>query len=218
MRARYQHPEPPAEVKAVVFDLDGVIFDSLPANIAFYNHILEHLGREPVAERFSEVIHREAMHGSLKTLLGEGGEADLERALAYWRTMDSTPFLKLLKLYPHARETIEHLRARFSVAVATNRTATAHSSLAHFGLLELFDAVATPDTAGAAKPDPAMMHQVLAELGLEVAQVVYVGDSTTDQGLCAASGARLVAFGNPELTAWAHIDDLSLLPRLLGLE
>jgi len=213
----YQHPEPPAQIKAVVFDLDGVIFDSLPSNIAFYNHILEHLGREPVAERFSEVIHREAMLGSFQALLGGDQEA-VERALAYWRIMDSRPFLKLLQLYPHARQTIERLRARCPVAVATNRTATAHASLAHFGLLELFDAVATPDTAGAAKPDPAMLHQVLSEMELRVEQVVYVGDSTTDQGMCQASGTRLVAFGNPELDAWAHIDDLSLLPGLLGLD
>ena len=213
---RRKQPAPLAGLKAVVFDLDGVIFDSLAANIAFYNHILEHLGREPVAEQFSEVIHREAMQGSLKALVGEG--EDMQRALAYWRTMDTSPFVKLLQLYPHARQTIERLRARCRVAVATNRTATAIPSLKHFGLLELFDSVATPDTAGAAKPDPAMMHQVLRDLGLEAAQAVYVGDSTTDQGLCQACGVRLVAFRNPELDAWAHLDDLSLLPGLLGLE
>ena len=208
-------PTPPPDLQAVVFDLDGVIFDSLPANIAFYNHILEYLGREPVAEQYAEIIHREAMHGSLEALVGRGD--DFERAVAYWRTMDSAPFFKLLRLYPGARETIVSLRARWRTAVATNRTATAHSSLAHFGLLELFDVVANPDSAGKAKPHPAMMHQVLEHFGLAPAQVVYVGDSTTDEGLCQATGVRLVAFGNPELEAWAHLDDLRELPRLLGL-
>ncbi|MCB2226246.1 MAG: HAD-IA family hydrolase [Desulfarculaceae bacterium] len=216
--SRAQFPQPPQGLKAVVFDLDGVIFDSLPANIAFYNHILEYLGREPVAERFAQIIHREAMDGSMRALLGADYEKEIERAHAYWRTMDSRPFFKLLQLYPHAREVIEHLHTRCRVAVATNRTATAHDALAHFGLLELFDSVATPLTSGAAKPDPAMMFQVLEDLGLGVEQVVYVGDSTTDEGLCRACGARLVSFGNPELEAWAHIDDLGLLPRLLGLD
>ena len=200
----------------MVFDLDGVIFDSLPANIAFYNHILEHLGREPVAEQYAKIIHREAMHGSLEALVGRGD--DFDRAIAYWRTMDSAPFFKLLRLFPGARETIVSLRERWRTAVATNRTATAHSSLAHFQLLELFDVVANPDSAGQAKPHPAMMQQVLEHFGLAPEQVVYVGDSTTDEGLCQATGVRLVAFGNPELSAWAHLDDLRDLPGLLGLE
>lgn len=200
----------------MVFDLDGVIFDSLPANIAFYNNILEHLGREPVAEQYAEIIHREAMQGSLEALVGRG--EDFDRAMAYWRTMDSTPFFKLLRLYPGARETIVSLRGRWRTAVATNRTATARSSLAHFRLLELFDLVANPDSAGQAKPHPAMMVQVLEHFGLEPEQVVYVGDSTTDEGLCQATGVRLVAFGNLELEAWAHLDDLRALPGLLGLK
>ncbi|MEW5914661.1 MAG: HAD hydrolase-like protein [Thermodesulfobacteriota bacterium] len=208
--------QPPAELKGVIFDLDGVLFDSLDSNIAFYNHVLGALGLPPRAHEVAHIIHREAVQGSLRALVGEGEL--YERAMDYCRSMDLTPFIKELKLYPGVVDTVRALRGRLRTAVATNRITTARRSLAHFGLLELFDEVVTPTEAGGVpKPEPAMMYEVLRRLGLSVEQVVYVGDSSVDEGLCQASGVRLVAFRNPQLAAWAHLERLSDLPALLGL-
>lgn len=207
---------PLTDLRGVIFDLDGVLFDSLKANIAYYNQVLEHLGLPPRAHEAAEIIHREAVQGSLRALVGEGEL--YERALEFCRTMDVRPLVKMLKLYPGVRETLGVLRGAVQTAVATNRIVTATMSLEHFGLLELFDAVVTPSEAqGVPKPQPDMMAVVLANLGLEAEQVVYVGDSVVDEGFCLASGVRLVAFRNPELAAWAHLDDLADIPALLGL-
>jgi phosphoglycolate phosphatase len=203
----------PAGVRALIFDLDGVIFDSLAANVAFYNHILEAIGRPPRAEEALEIIHREPMDRSLEALVGRG--QDYDRAMAYWRTMDSGPFLDLLSLYPHVRETLEELGRVFTLAVATNRTLTARSSLARFGLLELFAEVVTPLEAGVPKPDPAVMALTLSRLGLKREQVVYVGDTNVDEGLCQRSQVRLIAFRNRELEAWAHVEDFRQIPPLV---
>ncbi|RJX36337.1 MAG: HAD family hydrolase [Desulfarculus sp.] len=207
---------PPTDLQGVIFDLDGVLFDSLDSNIAFYNHVLRALGLPPRAHEKAHIIHREAVQGSLRALVGEGELYD--RALEYCRTMDLAPFIKDLKLYPGVMDTVQALRRAVRMAVATNRIITARQSLAHFGLLELFDEVVTPREAGGApKPDPAMMYEVLKRLGLRAEQVVYVGDSSVDQGLCQAAGVRLVAFRNSELAAWAHLEHLTDLPALLGL-
>jgi phosphoglycolate phosphatase-like HAD superfamily hydrolase len=209
------HPLP-TPLQALIFDLDGVIFDSLAANVALYNHILEAIGRPARAEEAIDIIHRDSMDRSLEALVGHG--PDFDRAMAYWRTMDSAPFLKLLSLYPHVRNTLAALSKRLTLAVATNRTLTARSSLAHFGLLSLFADVVTPLDSGAPKPDPAMMWLLLGRFRLTPEEAVYVGDTDADEGMCRGSGVRFIAFCNRELEAWAHVDDFREIPPLLGLD
>ena len=199
----------------VIFDLDGVIFDSQEANVAFYNHLLERVGRPPTADRAREVIHREDMLTSLRHLIDD--PVLVEQAVAYWKEMDNTPFLEMLTLFPGVRSTLDSLKRRTRLAVATNRTYTTRPALDRFGLLEMFDLVVTPLEAGVTKPDPRMMEMILGELGAGTQSVAFVGDSIVDQRLCQASGVRLIAFRNPELEAWAHADSFAAIPGLLGL-
>lgn len=205
-----------ANIRAVIFDLDGVVFDSAEANVAFYDHILVSLGLAPRAREVADVIHREPMDRSLQALLGHG--EDYYRAIAFWKTLDPTPFIRELTLFPHVEATLRSLHGRLPLAVATNRTTTAKPSLQHFGLLELFRTVLTPIEAGKPKPHPVMMEMALAELGLGADEVVYVGDSEVDEGLCRNAGVRLIAFRNRDLAAWAHVDDFRGIPAILGLD
>ncbi len=209
-------PEPPQDLQAVIFDLDGVIFDSLHCNIVLYNHILEKVGLPPTAADAAEVIHRESIERSLAHFMGRGDK--FQQAMEYWHELDATPFIKQLRLFPQVQETLECLRRNLRTAVATNRQRTTGAALDHFGLSGLFDLVVTPLDAGAPKPDPLVMDHTLAGLGLSRDQVVYVGDSSIDEALCLASNVRLVAYRGPELKAWAHVQEHGEIPGLLGLE
>lgn len=202
--------------RAVIFDLDGVIFDSAESNVVFYDHILTALGRPPLARQAFDVIHSEPLDRSLRHLL-DHDEAEYQRAMAYCRGLDPTPFVAALTLHEGVVETLEALGERARLAVATNRTVTCRLALKHFGLLELFEEVITPIEAGLPKPDPTMMHMTLERLGLDRDQVVYVGDTGVDQGMCQAARVRLLAFRNQGLTAWAHADRFSHIPQVLGL-
>jgi HAD superfamily hydrolase (TIGR01509 family) len=206
---------PPAGLKAVIFDLDGVILDSRRANQEFYNHLLAQVGLPPMEPASVEVVHRESMEGSLRHLMGEGEH--YRRALDYWRVMDPGPFIRLLELFPRVPETLQALRSRFRLAVATNRSKTTPLVLGHFGLAESFDLVVTPIEAGVPKPDPRVMAHTLEGLGLGREEVVYVGDSSVDESLARAAGVRLIAFRNPGLAAWAHVGEMAELPPLLGV-
>ncbi len=202
------------QLRAVIFDLDGVLFDSARANVALYNHMLEYVGLPPRAQDSLEVILRESMEGSLEHLMGRGENYD--RALAYWRVMDPSPFIAELELFPGVRRVLTQLEQGYTLAVITNRAKTAETALAHFDLLGFFPLVVTPTRAGVAKPDPRIMEFALTDLGLEREQVVYVGDSSVDEGLCQAAGVRLIAFRNRSLRAWAHVEAMAEIPPLLA--
>lgn len=201
------------ELKAVIFDLDGVVFDSRHANIIFYNHMLEAVGLSPRAEEAVEVIHRENMETSLVHLMGRGEK--FEQAMAYWQTLDMARFIKSLRLFPHVAETIENLSASYDLGVVTNRTRTTKQSLSHFGLRDFFKSVVTPLDTGKPKPDPSLMEMALEQLQCTREQVLYVGDSEVDQKLCQATGVRLIAFRGPELEAWAHVESFPDLAKVV---
>jgi FMN phosphatase YigB (HAD superfamily) len=103
------------------------------------------------------------------------------------------------------------------LAVATNRTHTTRPALRRVGLLERFDLIVTPLEAGVAKPDTKIIEMILGEMALGRDEVAFVGDSVVDEQLCIAAGVRLIAFRNPELSAWAHVDDFTRIPGLLDL-
>lgn len=211
MNTRYPNIGP---LKAVIFDLDGVIFDSQEANVAFYNHLLSAMDLPPMDDSSHELVHSQCLEDSLMHLMGS--VELVAKTKAYFRTMDPAPFLDMLNPFDQAIETIRSLAGRLRLAVATNRMDTTRRALAHVGLDDIFEAVVTPIEARATKPDPAMMHMVLDRLGLEAADVVYVGDSKVDADMCRDSSVRLIAFRNPALEAWAHVDDYPSLAALLG--
>ena len=200
--------------KAVLFDLDGVIFDSRAANVNLYNHLMEAVGLPPTAEQHQEVIHRENMKTSLKHLMGDGPE--YRKALEYWLGLDPSRFISALKLFPAVEETLALLARSHDLAVVTNRTKTTREALSYFGLLEHFCQITTPIEAGAPKPDQAMLGLTLERLNLNKDQVVYVGDSILDEALCQNCGVKMIAFRNPELTAWAHVGHFQEIPAMVN--
>jgi HAD superfamily hydrolase (TIGR01509 family) len=200
----------------VIFDLDGVIFDSGESNVAFYDHILTALGRPAVSRQSFAIIHSEPLDRSLRYLL-DNDEDEYQRAMAFCRSLDPSLFVPTLTLHEGVHDTLRGLGLRARLAVATNRTVTCRLALSHFGLLEMFEEVITPMEAGRPKPDPTMMHMTLERLGLKRDEVVYVGDTHVDQGMCQAAQVRLIAFRNLELQAWAHVSEFSQIPPLLGL-
>lgn len=180
--------------RLVILDCDGVLFDSSEANVAFYNAILERMGRPPLDADGEVLAHWMGSPQLLARLFADDDEAHrAARTLA--RDLDYTPFLHLMKPVPDLAETLRWIRERSATALATNRGSTVPQLLEHFGLDAHFDLVVGTHHVARPKPAPDMLLHCLAHFALEPSDAVYAGDSPTDREAAVAAGIDFIAVG-----------------------
>lgn len=216
--------------RAVLFDLDGTLIDSLPDLVAAVNRMLAAWDRGPLsAEAVKALVGGGAAILVEQAFLTTGGPVDLpvpellRRFMADYepRSAEST------RPWPAVVETLTRLKeAGLALAVCTNKPSGAtRVVLAKLGLAEFFDVVIGANDTPALKPDPIHIQVILDHLGVAADQAVMVGDSYNDIAAARAAGVATVAvsFGYAhgpvtELGATRIIDDYRELPALLGIE
>ncbi|MEJ2642650.1 MAG: HAD family hydrolase [Desulfosarcinaceae bacterium] len=203
-------------IAVVAFDCDGVMFDSADANIAYYNQILAHLGRPAASAAQAAYCHSHTVSESLAHLLAEVPDL-LPEAETYRRRTGYHPFIRHMRMEPHLRPLLTHLRGRCKTAVATNRTDTMQRVLEEHALEGLFDLVVSAADVARPKPHPEQLLTIIAHFGIRPHELCFIGDSDLDQQAADAAGVPFIAFGNPELTAVAHIDRLDRVLDLIDI-
>ncbi|MEW6218586.1 MAG: HAD family hydrolase [Thermodesulfobacteriota bacterium] len=197
----------------VVFDCDGVMFDSRRANEVYYNQLLAHFGRPPMSREELDFVHIHHVGAAVAHIFrhypGEAAAADQHR-----RTLDYRPFLAELVMAPDLPAFLAAIRPPARTAISTNRTSTMAAILEEFGLAGSFDLVVTAQDVARPKPHPEALERILAHFDLRSEQGLFIGDSIIDQEHAAAAGMPLVAYRNPALQADFHV---SSFMEILGL-
>jgi beta-phosphoglucomutase-like phosphatase (HAD superfamily) len=192
--------------KAVIYDCDGVMFDSFEANLAFYQRIMAMMGR-PAINRANEeqmlVLHTYANREVLAHLFPD--EDDFLTAVGHAGSIDYLDLVPLMVMEEGYRETLEVLRGRVELAVCTNRSTSMHTVLESFGLAEYFGCVMTASKVANPKPHPEPLHKVLAHYGIAPADALFVGDSEVDYLAATAAGVPFIAYKN-DFPSLARID------------
>jgi len=201
------------DIEVVIFDCDGVMFDSTHANTAYYNHILEHFGRPEMTPEQFTYTHMHTVNGALAFLFEDRDQ--YQSAQVYRRKVGYAPFIKDMVMMPHLRPFIEGLRSRYRTAIATNRSDTMQRVLMEHDLEGHFDLVVTAMDVGAPKPDPEQLIKVLSHFDIGPSQALYIGDSALDEIAARSARVAFVAYCNPELAADMHISDFRDLEAIL---
>ena len=210
------------EIKAVIFDMDGVIFDSERLYIDCCIEVAEKLGMDQIVETCHRCIGV-TTEVTRAILLETYRDIDLvdrfrEQSVALVRSkIDSG----LLELKPGVRELLDFLRAKgCHIAIASStRTDIVEKELADAGLIGYFSAVVGGDRAQRSKPNPDIFLKAAELLGEKPENCVVIEDSFN--GIRAAKAAGMTAIMVPDqLVPDEEIRGLAdyVLPSLLGVK
>ena len=177
--------------ETVLFDLDGTLADTIPLIVASYQHAFRTVLAEEVEEaRARAWIGRPLLHAFLEERPHHGHE--LDRVYREWNLANTS---RLIRRYAGVPELLHALTAAgVRCAVATSkRRETARLAIDAVGIADLVDVVAALEDTRRHKPSPEPLLHAAAELGVDPAACVYVGDATVDVLAARAAGMAAVA-------------------------
>lgn len=175
-------------IRGVVFDCDGVLFESRSANLAYYNTVLKHFGEAPVEDTDRKRAHLCHTAASSQVFLELLGEERAQSALEMAAELDYRQFIPFMTPEPGMEEALKCLSDRFPLAIATNRGYSMPEILKHFGLSQYFQTVVTSRDVERPKPAPDMLHEAARRLDCRENELLFVGDSELDQAAASAAG------------------------------
>ena len=201
-------------LKLIIFDCDGVMFDSCAANRAYYNHMLEAFDCPLMNEEELGYVHIHNVFDSVNHIFRNHTHIDMTEVEKYRRQLDYSSFFKYMTIAPDLREFLRAVTPNYHRAISTNRTNTMDMILDTFGLRDSFEIVMTASNSPRPKPAPDALHIILKHFGLSVEEAIFIGDSTVDRDHCASMGMKLIAFNNPQLEASYHVKNFMEILQL----
>ncbi len=201
-------------IYAVIFDCDGVLFDSRQANANFYNHLLSYFGLPLMKDEDLTFVHMHTAERSVQHIFR--GTPYIEAAQAYRSGMDYAPFIQDMVMEPGLMEVLQALRPQFRLGIATNRSNTIPQVLETHGLGPFFDIVVSSLDVKRPKPDPEALHRILAFFGISPREALYIGDSLVDSETARAARVPFASYKNDEIQADFQLNHIAEVLDLLN--
>jgi phosphoglycolate phosphatase-like HAD superfamily hydrolase len=200
-------------LELVIFDADGVLFESGDSNTAYYNAIFKALGEPPL----SREEERLGVFLSAKQVFEHRAGGDQERIRRMHKMgaqLDFTPFFHLLNPPFELRPFLLEIKARHKIGLATNRSVTVPRLLEHLNLVGIFDAIACTQDDVRPKPAPDIVNLCIERAQAAKDAAVYVGDSEIDYIAAQSAGVRFIGLGD-RVKSPTVIERLHDLPAVL---
>lgn len=192
-----------ATIKAVIFDFDGVLFDTEPLHFELFRQVLEMDGVRLSAERYHERYVGLTDKACFRAVLADSGlpaisAKSLDRLVQCKTDLMQDALRKALPILSGVREFVEGVTVSCCTAIASGALRQEIVlSLELAGMTSLFEHISAADDVERGKPDPALYLRAMATLNqrapLRPHECLAVED--TPHGIEAAQKAGMRCLG-----------------------
>jgi putative hydrolase of the HAD superfamily len=175
------------DLKALVFDLEGTLYNSKElANewrMRVFKLIKEKTGKsdEEILKEFQKIVEELKGQGFRRPPVSDiVDRMGISRA-DFYKAIDSVDASEFLKPDSELRETMEYMKGKWKIAMLTNLSRKSTLSILNaLGLdSNLFEPLITANEMEKGKPDPEPFRRIIKALGLKPSSIMMVGDSAS---------------------------------------
>lgn len=183
-------------LRAVLFDMDGTLLDTAPDFIAIIQDMRHNRGLEPVPE----ACIRTVASGGAKAMILAGFEVDPDSEVCEALRQEFLEhYSQRCAVHSSLFEGMDELlrdieQAKLSWGVVTNKPLRfAEPIMQQLGLASRSAILVCPEHVQRSKPDPEPVLLACQQLGLQPAEVLFIGDDRRDIESGQAAGCRTLA-------------------------
>lgn len=168
-------------MKAVLFDLDGTLLDTVSDIHICVNDMLKKYGYPEISPERTRAYIGNGAKKLIERALPAGAQ-NFEECYTYYRKQFAGSGNEHTRLFAGELETLSRLKARgLQLAVITNKPQDAtESCIRKFFPAGLFDFVGGDSGLFPCKPDPSLALYAALSMRVPVSECVFIGDGETD--------------------------------------
>jgi phosphoglycolate phosphatase/pyrophosphatase PpaX len=182
------------KIKAVIFDLDGTVADTIPLVIKAFRQAIEPLAGRSVSDAEITATFGPSEEGTILALAPGSYDKGLADYLAHYEALHDmcpAPFAGIEDIL----KTLKDKGVRIAMVTGKGKT-SADISMRRWGLGDYFEVIETGIKTGPNKPQ-GIRNVMNYFSGLGKDEVIYVGDTPSDITSCREAGIPIVS------AAWA---------------
>lgn len=169
-------------IKAILFDIDGVLVDSSEANISFKQMLFKKAGYDDFDKELHNSFHKPLRQVIEEVLRSKNTYSDEEVQRIFELALDpSIREVDKFKFSPDLIKILENLHKKYTLGIVTSRIRYGVDEIFKLQPIEkYFDVVVSFDDVDNYKPHPEPLEKALVKLNLQPDEAIYIGDSDTD--------------------------------------